>query len=835
MDFPVCPACGQSVIDDDVADCPFCGSSMSAKPGTKPAAKSAAPKPAAAGAKPAAAAAKSPAKPDGGGKPAAKQTDASDDFPFDTEVPGSKTAIQAMPNPSKARSFKVVCPMCETAGYVPPTASGKEVKCANPKCMVPIFKAPAPTVEAPPPPPPKKSNLMLVGGMTVVILAVIGGGLVFLASQPSPPAKKPGQMSEEDKALLAEMAGGNSKKAANTVTTTSSGSDTQPKNTETTTPIVTAPKSPEEMIATALKQMNDLCLVGDRRQRSKPYCRQLSAEACARVGEVAAAKEHMAQLIVVGAGVPYYRIEPNLDLFWLAWTAGDKSAAQSALDAALLDAPKLPKVGRNQLEVASKLAAALATVGRIPDARAQLEGHQTAELEGQLSARVQMATDGRVARLTTVRAMLPWLHPQAVAATGSLIARNQLDVARAWSLAQADDESQVECLALWAEGVARQQAQPGPADSNSQLVETVKEFSPALAARVWARAACGRWAAGDLDGATATLKRAQDLLASVPVPAEPEMPDVKQMMKYEIPAAKPLVQAATAATEIAFVQSLWPDRVSAAEETLELALTFARGLAPGTAAVSARINDADQAGANGLRDRLKKELGLKSDDLARQAVGTYRRILGDIGDASQQRFSLQTKLMSRLLDAGLKNKVWLVVSNRSAASNSSQRDDFLTTPLVGQLIEAFHGTETAKAVQGAVVGGAAPVRPDFFVVKELLQKPAIQQASAYVSKLDSNSGRRDDLALTFAAFLADEKKPDVAFEFISHIDDIVLREEAYRLVAAIAAQHGQADVLLKQVEIVNQVTEKVSLYRGLVAGLKAAAPVKYLPEAALNP
>ena len=38
MDFPVCPACGQSVIDDDVEDCPFCGSSMTAKLGAKPAA-----------------------------------------------------------------------------------------------------------------------------------------------------------------------------------------------------------------------------------------------------------------------------------------------------------------------------------------------------------------------------------------------------------------------------------------------------------------------------------------------------------------------------------------------------------------------------------------------------------------------------------------------------------------------------------------------------------------------------------------------------------------------------------------------------------------------------
>ncbi len=28
MDLPTCPACGQSVLDDDAVDCPFCGASL---------------------------------------------------------------------------------------------------------------------------------------------------------------------------------------------------------------------------------------------------------------------------------------------------------------------------------------------------------------------------------------------------------------------------------------------------------------------------------------------------------------------------------------------------------------------------------------------------------------------------------------------------------------------------------------------------------------------------------------------------------------------------------------------------------------------------------------
>ena len=33
MDLRFCPACNQSVLDDDATDCPFCGASMSGKPG----------------------------------------------------------------------------------------------------------------------------------------------------------------------------------------------------------------------------------------------------------------------------------------------------------------------------------------------------------------------------------------------------------------------------------------------------------------------------------------------------------------------------------------------------------------------------------------------------------------------------------------------------------------------------------------------------------------------------------------------------------------------------------------------------------------------------------
>lgn len=831
MDFPVCPACGQSVIDDDVDDCPFCGSSMKAKPGAKPAA----PKPtASAGAKPGATAAKpgsspaakpsSPNRTATGPKSGGKSSDA-DDFPFDADLPASKAAIQAMPNATKQRSLKVVCPMCETAGYVPPSAAGQEVKCANPKCMVPVFKAPAAVVEAPPP-PKKKSNLPMILGGIVVVAGIAAAGIFvlpgLLASRP-----KPTGMSDEDKALMAEMAQGKTTKTDQPVTSAETG-NASTKTSEEDKPNA-GPKSPDELIAAALKTMKDACLVSDRRQRSKPFCRQMTAEANALAGDVAGAREHLSQLIVVGRDVPYYRITPNLELFWSELAAGDKAAAVKSLDAAVADVSRLPKVGRNQLEIAGRIAAALAAMGRVPEALEILKGHQSETVEGQLAARLQMASDGQLTRLTGVRTVLPWTAPQAVAATATLVARGQPKAARDWALAQPTEDAKSECLAVWAEGIARLQTKPGSADSNPELVDAVKGLAPQLAARVWARAACGRIAAKDLEGGTATLKIAHDLLATVTVPAEPTMPDIKQTMKFELPAAQPLVQAATAAAEIAFAQTLSPSTVKDGEASLDQALQFARGIAPGWPAASQRANEAEQMGASGLQAMLKRELSLKTDDDARLAVGRYRRALTDITDASKQRFELQTQLLIRLAKAGLKEKAWLVVSTRTAESDASRRDNFLETRLTAELLEAFQGTETAKAIAGALSSEKLPVRPALAQVREFLKQGDGQSAAALV-----NESNGDDIALMLTTWLATTDKVGMALQFIGQFDDIVLREEAYRLVAGLAAQRGQAEIIWKQIGIATQATERVALCRGLIGGLKSPAPAEDLPEPAIT-
>src|SRR5262249_52951544 len=124
MEFAVCPSCKQSVLDDDAVNCPFCGSSMTAKPGAaKPAAPALVAGPV-----------KTKSSPAVGKLP--PSTNLSDVPQMDLGDVLDEGAIAASAKRTKSRPMPVICPMCDTVGYVSPDAAGKSVKCANSSCLV---------------------------------------------------------------------------------------------------------------------------------------------------------------------------------------------------------------------------------------------------------------------------------------------------------------------------------------------------------------------------------------------------------------------------------------------------------------------------------------------------------------------------------------------------------------------------------------------------------------------------------------------------------------------------------------------------------------------------
>ncbi|MEX0703629.1 MAG: hypothetical protein WD069_16150, partial [Planctomycetales bacterium] len=189
MDLPVCPACGQSVLDDDASECPFCGASMSGKPGAaKPAGGTSAAAPPSKSA-PAAASGKASAgtKPAAAGKHVARSAAPGQPGRADREeiaaagIRGEapKTAATVQPRKSPNATLPVKCPMCETSGFVPLRAAGQPVRCANPDCLVPVFTAPAPPPKPVRPAPvavPSKAGKRMAVIATVSVLGSLAVG-----------------------------------------------------------------------------------------------------------------------------------------------------------------------------------------------------------------------------------------------------------------------------------------------------------------------------------------------------------------------------------------------------------------------------------------------------------------------------------------------------------------------------------------------------------------------------------------------------------------------------------------------------------------------------------
>jgi hypothetical protein len=797
MDFAVCPACGQSVLEDDAENCPFCGSSMKAKPGAKPAVKAAA----------------SPAKP--AAKAASKA--AADDLPFEADANVPQTAVQVSPTQSKARTLKVVCPMCDTVGYVAPSAAGKNVRCANPKCHVPVFTAPAPQLEAPSPPPEKKKGSPLVLGMiTAVVVSIVGLGIWMVAGRPST-SDPQGQALTPEK--IQELANAR-KKTDSTTTATDNSANTTVTDTGTpTTPVTPTGPSDADMLQQTLQNMREISLTGSP-NRSKPYCRRLAAESAVLAGDIALAREHMDQLIKVGPDLPYYRIGPHVEIFWQEHAKKSTKTAGDALTLALADAAKLNRIGRDQLDLATRLATALAAGGRAAEGRELIKLHQSSGLEGETSAYLQaIAADPSIidARRIELRPILPRQAPQAAAATALLVLHGQPVAALEWAKGWEELHIKAECLTALVEAAILEKGTELP---NAEIAALPPENQLLL----WARAARRQAARNQTEAAKDSLGKAAAQLDALTPPAEFLIPDITTLMKWKPASNESLTTLAAGASELAVVQQLVAKDAAAVQKALDVAMQACRGIGPTPIAIGRLQAEAENLGAAGLRQKIKTELELRTDDQARQQVIVYRRVLTDLSNASQDRFNSQVTILSRAAQAGLEDAVWKIVGDRAAESDAARREPYFDTEVGSWLVEQFRrrgADDLVKAVNSAAADlvPSGIRRPAVAEFEDHAEAGRIREAVSVLQRNDVKPEVRESLVLTRAIRLAAQDPLDKEWQFIGQVPDIVLREQALEYAALIATRRGQGAAIFKQIGNVAAATEKMSLGRGLVAGL----------------
>lgn len=827
MDLPTCPACGQSVLEDNAEVCPFCGSSMSGKPAKKPAAPPAAAAPSkaappAAKLTPSKAPAGAPSKP-GAAKPGpTKPTRPAGDDALGVAFSDFDQAIRASTKQTPKQPLEVVCPMCDTHGFVPASAAGRDVRCANPDCVFPVFTAPA--VEAKKQKrvitqaeKPVEVNRFKVYGVTALILLLFGGvagGLWWMiVTRPTttntlnvdaggPPANPFGEPA----------------------------ADPNVKKSETRPDDVVQPAVPASnpIVASALQLIATTAGVNEN-NRSVPYGRQLAAEAFATAGDEPGMRKQLDELARVGASVPYYRIPPLVEMAWQKLSKNDRDGAVALVAEASEAAPSLPGIGRQRLEIASSLAAAQVAVGKVDDAVSLISKHRDESAEGQLAAqlvRVRADKSFDLDRVLSDPARFDLLAPQWAAVAMILAEKGQWKESQDWCQRHPDELRRIDCLAVWAAAFAQKSA-AGNAPAGFSIAQIAEPLSPAGKARLHARAAAVYYRAMLTTEGDQALSAAQAAIAQVQIPAAIEITTAKQVYHFQSPNIVPLKSAALAWAELAAAQSI-AGRTEDSWKSMQSALAFSRAMAPSPTAIQQRTAEFTAAGTTAFTSQLKRELNLRSDDEAFRAVREYNRKTKEIEDAANARLNLQVALLEKASQWNIRDAVWNEVESRSTAADPNQNEPYFKTSVPWMIAASYldAGQESrTQEIDAKLTQQRISPDPKVILTRStegLAAEGDVRQAARDISRSPVDKGWRAQWFMQLASRLVNAGKIDAAYEFVRTAEDPLWSEESLQLVGARGARSGQADAIW-QIASERAVApiDRLAFCRGLVAGLKA--------------
>jgi hypothetical protein len=887
MDLPSCPSCHQSVLDDDAEVCPFCGAPMkagapvkasraSAKPAAAPprpssrpeskAAPAAAPKSAtpagtasaqSKSAKPsttptpAARSAPRPAKPAKGkslteddlfgddldldspsspGAPAAAPIDDGGD-PLEVKSTAGKDAIPASRQRTKVRPQKITCPMCETVGYIPANAVGKDVRCANPKCLVPVFVAPRPQKRV------EEVKSSKSGSQTLVLLGIgllfagVVGSAWWLYNRPSsaPPKQAPAPYTSKTPLDAQNPAGNAAQK-----------NDGQPN-----------PQPPPGEAQLTLAEERDPILEimqrdAENRERNlrPPYCQRVVAETAADCGKLELAQKYVDLLAQGKRDVAFYQVAPLTSLAWQQLKKGDQAAAGKSLDQAMKAAGNLPNMGRDSIDFSAGLAAALVAVGRDQEAKGLVARFPASGPNGRLVAVMTTAANWNTWDTVAAESERPLLDLSSL--QGPLVVEIAVAngrAAQALHFAESLEfpSEQAQTLIAWGEAVARAQAKSGDLSS---IDPVIARLEPANRARLQARLASERFFAGDRPGAEKLLTAAITSLGEIPTPKEFTIPSAKRLASFEFHDPAQARVKSLALAEIARLEGTLDKRADA-QKHLELAIAVLRASAPNKIAARQMVEEAGHLSYTAFegpvpikgRKEVIARVKHQNQERAQAALAKVRQTSKVLASAAESRFDLQMQILSSALAWDDGAHVWQIIGSQATSADPDQKESYFDTSIPWQLIFNLRQSGDAATAETINKAGGNDSPPPTAVLDMLARKVAeTDDVSSIARQMQFPGPDRSDrerAALAGSTYLLRAGKVAKAFEFVRMFDDSQLKEEALEWTAALACRLNHTRETKEILQAASFIpTESVSAYRGFLLGLLAR---ELAPDAAAPP
>ena len=850
MVLPTCPSCGQSVLDDDVKECPFCNASMTSssepapqKPKTvvppskkKPVdpVKQSAPKPKVSKS--------SPVESSSRTKPKPKKEDPASNSNRVASTDGVGIPLEKFR--SKTNRFAVVCPMCDTKGFAPKSASGREVRCVNSKCLVPLFDAPRLKTEKKEETAEQRSMMPLISG-GVVLLAIAGAVVWFLVIKPQgsgsdPIIKKP--------PVIVDNSTNNDGNVDN---------DPDKKNPETNDPPAIIFPSFIEIQNEALAKMIPAAQQVSN-NRSKPYCRWQTAETYLEAGKYDLARAEIKQLGRVKPSIPFYQLMPLTKLAWKE-IENDQDPTATIKQAFAL-ASQFPRPGKEAFEAKVKLASLLIAKNRQADALALIKTEREDQSTGRFTSlllQTEIEETGDFDAVVSKAPILPLRQPQWSAVAMLLVSHGALEKAINWSIQHPEPVVKAQSLASCFETKAfltfSKSKSGSKKESITQLLSKkskVEKLGKETNAYILTRVAMEQFSHGDEAEAVKTLAIAKQYLTKIKIPDALPRPDMKMMYRGRFPAHKQLEILAFAYAEVARLEALLGHPEESWKQ-LQNGLACTRAMTPSPAVCREIVAKLKQMGSAYFKSKLKELLELKTNDEAGLAFKDYRTHARQLAKKSEARFQLQTTMLIHATSwKGLPLLVLTEIKERQANQDIDQREPYQETRIIDYLRTWFDGIKDKAILEKIkslpkldditklLTSGSRriPVPVLLHAYRTRIKEGLLKEA-AEVIKPGGTLGRHlsSMTALQSVCQLVKQDKHKEALQLTSAFADPLVREPALRLISMLATSRGKGQPFWEESKHFSfHPTEKISLYHGMVTGIAAGklTQKKVIPEKA---
>lgn len=851
MDLPTCPSCGQSVLDENPQTCPFCGSSMTAKPGQKPAP---APKKGGAKASPSKTA-KPPAGPSPAGAKKKPPEKKKEDDPFAFKTESHDASVRVALKPAKGRTYEVVCPMCETKGYIPQSAAGTNVRCANPSCMVPVFEAPAIKVEEKPVEEPKSKLSPVVLIVGVVFLGIIGYNVWFFL------LRTPEEVPTINLAPLPDQ---------NVNTGTPGGvaenSDKEAGEKESK-PVV------KQFDAVAFrKQLLDVDMLdiaqsrerNGERNRSPEFCRQVLTECYARLGMVEQARQ---QLPFIDRGKEQYffqeRLPPLVEILWRELDSKTPSDLNATLEEARKSAAASASVGRGRFDRFTGLAAVLVAADRADEARelvrkawddANVSDERELMLLRQASSYFRVLRDLPDAPYPAdiANALERREYPEWVTVTMLLAGHNRASLAADWIRSSRDERVRSDCLTAlcrWGTVSGRYPLK--------ELEAITSEQPDVTKVRVFAAASTELRRAENTSEADRLLKAAEQAAAGIGAAEEFLLPEPARVLTLPPVDPRGKVHDVQALAALADSQHQ-AGNDDAAWASTQRALAVCRAIGPSSVIMAQfprRLND---PGADAVQQELEASLNLSNANAVRREFNNFTAKLNDFEPLAEERLQLTTEIVEKALDWNMAPRVWAEIRTRVDDSDPAKKEPFLQSALILRVQRGLEEAKDSKALGELKLrlDGRTPAADPFDAFEGALakmeQKESFDGYEAALQQWNPDRNRLEVLLLNRSQALAEAGKLQLAAELLDslpnsmkvrdvsknlvNIDLSLLREELYFFLGRTAAARGEPREMKQQIaNLLPTPTEEISILAGIVLGLDTTPPKKTEPGPEKSP